>query len=186
MMQMGPAAREIQGYRAWTQAMRAPMVLPAPLDTLCSYPVGRQLIRTSQNPHRKKYFMVRVNPIGRKALMGRGKPAFPVGSVIVKEKLLSKAANSPELLTVMVKREKGYHPSGGDWEYLALNGAGTRVDGRGRLESCRSCHVMNRNSDFVFRTYMAFTKPERSPFERVAAPRRPKVTPRTATDAPPR
>jgi hypothetical protein len=77
---------------------------------------------------------------------------FPEGSVIVREKLVDQNSRIPELLTVMVKRGKGFNPAGGDWEYMVVNGAGTTVRERGQLGSCHACHVRQKEEDFVFRT----------------------------------
>jgi hypothetical protein len=52
---------------------------------------------------------------------------------------------------VMVKRGAGFNPAGGDWEYMALNGAGVSVRERGPLASCNSCHAKQKEADFVFR-----------------------------------
>ena len=51
----------------------------------------------------------------------------------------------------MIKRGAGFNPAGGDWEYMSLNGAGTTVRERGQLGSCQSCHVKQKEADFVFR-----------------------------------
>lgn len=69
-------------------------------------------------------------------------PSFPVGTVLVKEKFDNpKGTGTPELLTVMVKREKGYNPACYDWEFLVLNGKAERVLERGKLARCQSCHA---------------------------------------------
>ncbi|WP_394796455.1 hypothetical protein [Armatimonas sp.] len=66
---------------------------------------------------------------------------FPVGTVLVKEKFDNpKGSGTPELLTAMVKREKGYNPACYDWEFLVLDGKAERVLERGKLARCQSCH----------------------------------------------
>lgn len=57
-----------------------------------------------------------------------------------------------ELLTVMIKRKKGYNRKVGDWEFLTCNGTGTETTSRGKLENCQSCHIENKSSDYVSRT----------------------------------
>jgi hypothetical protein len=79
---------------------------------------------------------------------------FPEGSTIVKERLIGQSGSTPELLVVMVKRGEGFNSASGDWEYLVLNGTGTAIRERGNLASCQSCHVRQKESDFVFRTYL--------------------------------
>jgi hypothetical protein len=82
-----------------------------------------------------------VNQVGERAMLHQKKPAFPQGSLIVKEKLPDPHSGAPELLTVMRKRERGYNPAGGDWEYLVLDGAGRQVQAQGKLQNCQSCHA---------------------------------------------
>ncbi|WP_309718661.1 hypothetical protein [Armatimonas sp.] len=69
-------------------------------------------------------------------------PSFPVGTVLVKEKLDNpKGTGTPELLTAMVKREKGYNPACYDWEFLVLDGKAERILEHGKLARCQSCHA---------------------------------------------
>jgi len=82
------------------------------------------------------------------------KPKLPQGSIIVKEKLADPNSKNPELLTVMHKREKGYNPKSGDWEYLVIDGTGKQVQAQGRLENCQSCHAQWKRTDFVSRAYL--------------------------------
>ncbi len=107
-----------------------------------------------RNPHQDKFITVYVNDAGRRAMLSQKKPKFPVGSVIVKEKLPAVDSQSPELLTVMIKQRKGFNPAGGDWEYMVLDGTGTKIEGRGRLENCQACHLANQKTDYVFRSYL--------------------------------
>jgi hypothetical protein len=107
------------------------------------------------SPHMKKFVTVYVNDLGRQAMTAQKSPAFPVGSVIVKEKLTQPDSKSPELMTVMVKREKDFNPACGDWEFMVFGGDGKKVTNRGKIESCGSCHQTRPAlaSDYVFRDY---------------------------------
>jgi len=87
-------------------------------------------------------------------MMEEQSPHFPQGSVIVKQKLPTKDSTSPELLTVMIKREAGFNPENGDWEYMAVDGAGKQVLARGKLENCQACHTTVKDVDFVYRSYL--------------------------------
>ena len=87
-------------------------------------------------------------------MLRQTKPDFPVGSMIVKEKLLRKDAGAPELLTAMIKREPGYNPASGDWEYVVLDGPGRSIEGRGKLANCQSCHALAKDTGYVFRSYL--------------------------------
>lgn len=93
--------------------------------------------------------------------------SFPVGTTITKNTFKAdKDGNATTMRTAsfaMVKREAGYYPSGGDWEYVlmpfdanadytthpngSLDGAGAS---QGQLVSCVDCHTKARGSDFLF------------------------------------
>lgn len=148
-----PDIKDIQDYKTWTRVHTTPLPLPAPLDTDCIY-IAENGDKMRPNPHKQKYFTVYVNEVGRRAMMSQAKPRFPEGSIIIKEKLLFKHDTVPELLTVMVKREKGFNRENGDWEYMVADGARTKIEGRGKLQNCQSCHAITSKTDYVFRTYL--------------------------------
>ncbi|MEW6735764.1 MAG: cytochrome P460 family protein, partial [Acidobacteriota bacterium] len=94
-------------------------------------------------------------------MMFERRPKFPQGSIIIKEKLAASNDVSPELLTIMIKRNKGFNPENGDWEYLVVNGEGTTIQARGKLANCQTCHQGQQDSDYIFRNYLS---PEASKF----------------------
>jgi hypothetical protein len=94
------------------------------------------------------YGVVYANEPARAAFAAGGK--FPPGSVIVREKLSKPGGATPQLLAVMFKRAAGFNPAGGDWEFLTVNGALTKVTGRQKRGSCLDCHASRRERDFVF------------------------------------
>jgi hypothetical protein len=59
--------------------------------------------------------------------------------IVIKEKLAQKQSQTPEFYTIMVKRESGYDSSSGDWQYLIINAAQTRIEKPSDIESCQSC-----------------------------------------------
>lgn len=148
--------KEIKGYKNWAKVNPVPEVMPERVATACAIklPPAAMLVNDARSPHRHKYFTVFVNDVGRQAMMGQKNPKFPEGSVIVKEKLATKDSQSPELLTVMIKQKKGFNPASGDWEYMVVNGAGEKVEGRGKLQNCQSCHLVIQQNDYIFRTYL--------------------------------
>jgi hypothetical protein len=77
---------------------------------------------------------------------------FPEGSLIVKEKV-SRDDGSPRGFTGMWKREKGYFPECGDWEFFTVDGATTKIVERGKLTRCASCHE-DFQGDFVSKDYV--------------------------------
>ncbi len=145
--------KEISGYRNWTKVNPEPQRMADRTAVLCAPAV---ILKEDgpANPHRQKYVTVYVNETGRQAMLEQMRPAFPVGSVIVKEKLPEKSSQAPELLTVMIKRGKGFNPTSGDWEYMVVDGTGSNVTAQGKLENCQSCHTAKPETDYVFRTYL--------------------------------
>jgi hypothetical protein len=141
---------QLAKYRQWTLVNPTPQLMePLPAMSCARIP-GRQ----EPSPHLHKYVSVFVNPVGREQMMTRREPQFPVGSVIVKEKLGKLDSTMPEVLTAMIKREPGYNPDNGDWEYLVLNGTAATIVERGKLTRCSGCHSSYQRTDFVTRTYL--------------------------------
>jgi cytochrome P460 len=139
----------IAGYREWTRVNPEPNLVDGRTAQMCA-PATSLL---PSNPH-DKYITVYVNEIGRHAMLEEKSPHFPQGSIIVKEKLTTARSTTPELLTVMVKREHSFNADGGNWEYVVLDGEGRAVQKRGKLENCESCHLLNKGNDYVSRSYL--------------------------------
>jgi len=81
-------------------------------------------------------------------MLSARRPKFPAGSIIVREKLKSPGDARPELLTVMIKRARGFNPQAGDWEFLTVDGGATKIQGRQKKGSCLDCH--QTQWDYVF------------------------------------
>ena len=89
-----------------------------------------------------------VNEAGRNAF--RQQPfAFPIGSLIVRERLLTPSSN-PDQLVVMIKHEKGFNPKAGGWEFLTISGDMRKVLKREKEGNCLQCHASASANDFVF------------------------------------
>jgi hypothetical protein len=84
--------------------------------------------------------------------MDKEHPHFPVGAIIVREKLAAPDDVIPELIAVMIKHEKGYNPQGGDWEYLTYKKSGNKEIVKNNMMKCQKCHNVVAQSDFVFST----------------------------------
>jgi hypothetical protein len=145
------ALRLIANYKVWLKANAKPQLVVSHLAALCTTPTPEMIRVEDHNPHMNKYINVFVNPDGAEPFLSRQTPHFLEGTVIVKEKLSTETSVEPELLTVMVKREAGFNPKYGDWEFFTFNGAATKVTARGKIESCQECHVMRQDQDYVFR-----------------------------------
>jgi hypothetical protein len=147
----------VSGYRTWVRVNPKPHPVISRLALLCRSLTPEENAEIASNPHNDKFVTVYVNKIAQSAMLYQKKPVFPLDSLIVKEKLPGPDSTSPELLTVMRKREKGYSPEAGDWEYLVLDGTGKKIQARGRLENCQSCHQQWKETDYVSRVYFTDT-----------------------------
>jgi Cytochrome P460 len=68
----------------------------------------------------------------------------------VREKFSKPTDTKPEMLAVMIKREFGFNPDGGDWEFVLVNGAGTNLKLKQKQGDCLDCHRSQQDNDFVF------------------------------------
>ncbi len=94
--------------------------------------------------------------------------SIPAGTIITKKTYKRGTDGQPtdELFVsfAMVKRESGYFPDGGDWEYVMMPYSAStdysahpygvlpeaESDMRGKLNSCASCHSAASGGDFIF------------------------------------
>lgn len=147
-------AAQLKDKTLWTQVNPEPYFISSRLANLCGLPTAKDYESERQNPHMRMYITVYVNRIGQKAMFAKD-PQFPEGSVIVKEKSGTEADwRKPVLYTIMRKREAGYNPKVGDWEFSVVAANGTDMQATGKLEKCQLCHVEQRDRAFVFRDYM--------------------------------
>jgi hypothetical protein len=96
---------------------------------------------------------VYLNDVARAVLTQSEPLVYPEGAVIVREKLETEAG-SPELLTAMIKRKKGFNPAANDWEFLVISGDATKIKRREKTGECQSCHQSASAKDFVFDNYL--------------------------------
>lgn len=94
--------------------------------------------------------VVYVNDVGREAMQSERRAKFPVGSIIVRERLARIEDVQPQHLVVMIKRAAGFNPAGGDWEFLTVDGQVSKIRERQKKGSCLDCHSSQRDADFVF------------------------------------
>lgn len=113
-----------------------------------SEPAARQNDSALHGP--RSYGVVYANELASKAYSSAQPQVFPVGSIIVREKLSQPNATLPDLLAVMIKREQGFNPAAGDWLFLTVNGTGSTIKQRMKKGACLDCHVSARSRDFVF------------------------------------
>jgi Cytochrome P460 len=142
---------EVKGYQTWRRVTDTPRLMAPSVAALCAPITSKELAKKIGGPHAEAYFHVYVNTTGEKQFFSTKQASYPVGTMIVKEKF-TRAQNAPvDLLTIMIKRPKGFSPRNGDWEYVVSNAKGVRKNFE--LESCQSCHASKKAQDFVFRDY---------------------------------
>lgn len=118
---------------------------PAPGEVSPSRPAS-----AADVTHTSTFGVAYANDIARGSM--RKEPArFPTGSILVRERLLTPTAASPDVLVVMVKREKGFNPKASDWEFLTVSGDLKRIEKREKEGKCQQCHASEAKNDFVFR-----------------------------------
>ncbi|MFM7118033.1 MAG: cytochrome P460 family protein [Planctomycetota bacterium] len=117
------------------------------------------------NPHeplypQKAFCNVYVSP-SAKEIMLSGKGTYPEGSLVIKSKLATAEAKTPELFTVMQKMPAGYDEEHGDWKYFVVDGSTFKLLAAGRIDSCKSCHDQYAESDYVTRLYLKQKNPSK-------------------------
>ena len=112
----------------------------------------------NKNSHQNSFGAVYLNDIARSTLPQIKPLRYLEGAVIVREKLETEDG-SPELLTAMIKRKKGFNPAADDWEFLVLSGDGTKIKKRDKSGDCQRCHASVRAKDFVFDNYLPTSLP---------------------------
>lgn len=149
-------AAKLSDTAVWTKVNDEPYRMAPIVDSLCGLPTRTSLESTrKRNPHAESYITVYVNNAGKEAMFAKEVKTFPQGSVIVKEKIANRfEGGKPLLYTMMIKREAGYNPKLGDWEFAVVAANGTEIQAMGKLKNCQSCHRNKPNSDFVFRPYL--------------------------------
>lgn len=152
-------AATLKNKTLWTQVNAEPYRLSLAVDLLCRAPTADDYRDSRRdNPHGASYITVYVNNVGRKAMFAKEGQRFPEGSIIVKEKIGSHPEpRTPRLYTLMRKREAGYNPTVGDWEFAVVGANGTDLLAQGKLDNCQGCHRGKSDSDYVFRPYLKTT-----------------------------
>lgn len=111
------------------------------LSAMCAGPSPETLAKAKKEfgPHAMESIRVSMNPSAAQAF--RAKSTYPTGAAVVKRKRMGAVGG-------MIKREPGYDELGGDWEYFYAEAGGFLY--RGRLDSCRTCHMATRSTDHVY------------------------------------
>lgn len=135
----------------FTRVTKEPVPLDVPFVDMCEPTVRRQ--RTNHIEVYGKWnavVHVLVSAEGVASFRADLHP-YPEGTIILKQKFAHADAGKPDFYTGMLKREKGYNPKVGDWEFFTLSGDAKTITARGRMNDCMDCHGQHPNSDFVMK-----------------------------------
>ncbi len=145
-----------QRATALEEVTKTPQLMEDLTKFLCRSPTPQEKTERMTNPHLEKFSRLYVDKAGRPAAEGH-ETVHPAGTLLLKEKLPAVGEESgkpspgklPELFTGMLKREKGYNPACGDWEFFTVSGDAKKLTGRGKLTSCMECHQRYPDRDFT-------------------------------------
>jgi len=126
--------------------------------------------RKMQGPHAHTRIRVFMSTGAAEAFKLRQKDeppsaaAYPVGSIVVKEKKGesyfvgrgTERSKTDDGVGGMIKRERGYDPEHGDWEYFYFEDP-AKVES-GRIVSCVACHAGAAATDYVFGNWAKHAK----------------------------
>jgi hypothetical protein len=148
----------ILDYSMWTPNNRAPHYVIGTSDVagLCRMPTQDDE-NLAESVHGGLWLKVYVNSLGLAAMQQNGERQFPVGTVIVKEKLLKAEDTSPFAVGMMIKRPAGSNPASEDWEFLYQERAKPLARGETQLPNCQACHSSQQETDSVFTVFLAAT-----------------------------
>jgi hypothetical protein len=144
--------REVADYRTWSALIKEPHPVPLEFWIRCSAPTPENWADAyrAHGVHTERYIKVYGNTIGARAAPVTVHRRFPDGSVLVKEKLLTAEATSPEGVAFMVKRSGARFRDTGGWEFLYFPARG---EAREIHKYCAACHQTAADRDYVFGLY---------------------------------
>lgn len=166
----GLSLEELRGvYLTWETHTEEPQNISAEIFGLCRSPSAAEEAFVESVHGDELYLFDWLNPAAQRGAAQFGEAnaplvpperpfeplldggvAFEVGAAIVKEKLV-RTGQGYELaaLGLMVKREPGFDPASGDWEFGYWTPAEGMLSGAAETTACAACHSSSP-TDFVF------------------------------------
>ena len=120
-----------------------------PADIFSQAPPSPTKKKATHDDGARIFGVVYANALANDAFKAQEK-RFPVGSVIVREKLAKADDAQPQLLTAMIKRARGFNSKANDWEFLVIDGTISKILEQQKQGSCVKCHASQKKRDFVF------------------------------------
>lgn len=140
----------VEDYQNWQSLTDQPRRVADYIYLLCRLPSDEEYL-AAESIHGPFFVKVYVNDIGADALFNEPDPIYPVGTVIVKQKSSGLDVEFADNLGIMIKREAGFNPTGGDWEYIYWESGESFQSTNSDLSHCQECHVTEAEDDSVFR-----------------------------------
>lgn len=147
-----PTIGEIMdSYRRWQPQSAEPLPISAYIFGLCRLPTLPEREFAESEHGDGRYLRDWANPAAVAGISRRGAPPFAAGSVIVKEKYVA-SDTGLELVAIamMIKREQGFAPAHGDWDYAYYEPELGMIETKEQSEYCSGCHAAAAETDFVF------------------------------------
>jgi hypothetical protein len=137
-------------YREFTRLTKEPRLISPSFGAYCSLEtkLAMDARDASFGPHIARALHIYANPAAADAIPTKA-AEFPVGAVIVKEKLKLGKRGRYYFSEVggMIKRAKGYDSANGDWEFFFYTPGGEFSTGK--IANCIDCHSGGKR-DHVF------------------------------------
>jgi hypothetical protein len=149
-------------YTQLTRLTKSPVRVDARFSMLCRgmTPEEADAMVKKSGPHADAAINIYMSDLAATAF-DQASAAYPVGAIIVKEKLSQSAPAAPQPgdapppidgVGGMIKRPSGYDPAHDDWEYFYFEDPAKIQSGK--IESCIQCHAGAATKDYVFGTWM--------------------------------
>lgn len=143
-------------YRSWQTRTEMPVSISAEIFSLCRPPSVLEEAFV-ESVHSELALLDWLNPRAEDAMAVFESTArlaepreFPVGATIVKEKLAhAKVGYELAALGLMIKREPGFNPSYGDWQFGYWDTTNGLTAGSDEQAYCGDCHAF-ADTDFVY------------------------------------
>ena len=140
-------------YHSYQPQTEKPEPVSAYIFGLCRLPTLPEKEFAESEHGDGRYLRDWANDLAVEGIARRGAPAFAPGAIIVKEKHLATPSNSGfELaaLGVMIKREPGFAPEHGDWDYAYWEQELGVIATAEQSTYCAGCHAGAAETDYVF------------------------------------
>jgi hypothetical protein len=145
------------GYAKYEKITPEPVYVNPILAMLCRGASKQEVEkeRIKHGPHANTAVVIHMNALAANAFK-TGLTSYPAGSVVVKQKtILGHVGDDGKFVRPaengvggMIKRQAGYDPAHGDWEYFYFEDV-AKIES-GRIASCVQCHDTAKATDHVF------------------------------------